>query len=409
MMGTCYYSLPCKSFYPNHTVTTESTKVYHVHARGNTCQNSIYFGFNKHHFDSVIVGVNMEETVKEEVKENNDRRFRWVEVSRNMTEAQRHAVSKLPFRMANRCKALMRQIICFSDDKGSTSDLLAAWVKIMKPIRADWLSVLKELKTMGHPFYIKVAEHALLEESFETDVRDYTKIIHYYGDNNQLEDAENLLTAMKQRGFICDQIILTAMINIYSKAGHLDRAEEYFEEIKLLGETLDKRSYGTMIMAYIRAGMPEKGESLLQEMDEQEIYAGSEIYKALLRAYSKNGNAEGAQRVFDAVQLAGISPDDKICGHVIDAYGISGQSEKAFIAFQNMRGAGIEPTDKCIAFVLAAFEKESKLNKALQFLIDLERDGIMVGVEASGILARWFRKLGVVEEVEHVLRDFATR
>ncbi|KAJ1414882.1 Tetratricopeptide-like helical domain superfamily [Sesbania bispinosa] len=350
----------------------------------------------------------MEEIVKEEVKEVNHRRFRWIEIGHNITEEQKQAISKLPFKMAKRCKAVMRQIICFSAEKGSISDLLGAWVKIMKPTRADWLSVLKELKEMDHPLYLKVAEHALVEESFEANLRDYTKIIHYYGKDNQLEDAENILAAMKQRGFICDQIILTTMVHMYSKAGHLDQAKEYFEEIKLLGEPLDKRSYGSMIMAYIRAGMPEKGEKLLEEMDAQEIYAGSEVYKALLRAYSRIGNAEGAQRVFDAIQVAGIIPDDKMCGLVINAYGMAGQSQKARIAFENMRKAGIKPTDRCIASVLVAYEKENKLNTALEFLIDLERDGIMVGGEASGILAGWFRKLGVVEEVELVLRDFAT-
>ncbi|KAF7844795.1 pentatricopeptide repeat-containing protein [Senna tora] len=351
----------------------------------------------------------MDDIVKTELNKENLKGFRWVEVGSNIAEAQKKAISKLPFKMENRCKALMRQIICFSPEKGDISDMLRTWVRIMRPIRADWLSVLKELKTIDHPFYLKVAEHALLEESFEANARDYTKIIHSYGKQNQIKDAENILTTMKQRGFICDQVTLTAMVNMYSKAGHLERAKEYFEEIRLLGEPLDKRSYGSMIMAYIRAGMPQQGEILLKEMDAQQMPAGSEVYKALLRAYSMVGDAEGAQRVFDAIQLAGITPDDKMCGLVINAYGMAGQSQKARVAFENMRRASIKPSDKCIALVLIAYEKENKLNKALGFLIDLERDGIMVGKEASEILATWFRKLGVVEEVELVLRDLVGR
>jgi pentatricopeptide repeat protein len=197
------------------------------------------------------------------------------------------------------------------------------------------------------------------------------------------------------------------MIDIYSKAGHLKLAEDTFEEIKLLGQQLDKRSYGSMIMTYIRAGMPDQGESLLLEMDAQEIYAGSEVYKALLRAYSMIGDTEGAQRVFNALQLAGISPDAKICGLLINAYGVSGQSHKARAAFENMRKAGLKPSDKCIALMLAAYEKENKLQMALKFLMGLEREGIMVGKEAAETLAGWFTKLGVVEEVDLVLREFA--
>ncbi|XVF79902.1 hypothetical protein PTKIN_Ptkin15bG0028000 [Pterospermum kingtungense] len=336
-------------------------------------------------------------------------RFKWVEIGPDITEEQKQAITKLPFKMTKRCKALMKQIICFCPEKGCLEGLLAAWVKVMKARRADWLAVLKELKLMEHPFYFEVAELALLEESFEANIRDYTKIIHGYGKQNRLQEAENILVAMKRRGFICDQVTLTTMVHMYSKAGNLKLAEETFEEIKLLGQQPDKRSYGSMIMAYIRAGMPEQGEVLLREMDSLEIYAGSEVYKALLRAYSMGGDAEGAQRVFDSIQLASISPDARLCGLLINAYQVAGQSEKARIAFENMRRAGLDPSDKCVALVLAGFEKENKLDKALDFLLALEGDGIEVGKEASRILAQWFKKLGVVEQVELVLREFAAK
>ncbi|CAK8542229.1 unnamed protein product [Lathyrus sativus] len=408
LIGTHCNNLLCKIYDPNYSISNSATKLYPIRNKRNLLwKKPSDFDIHKRHFDSVLVGVSTEGIV-EQVVEGNQKRFRWNEIRDGITEEQKLAISKLPFKMVKRCKAVMRQIICFSEEKGKLCDVLGAWVKIMMPTRADWLSVLKELKNIDHPLYLEVAEHALIEESFEPNLRDYTKLIHYYSKANQLEAAENIFMLMKERGFICDQVILTTMVHMYSKAGHLERAEEYYEEIKLLGEPLDKRSYGSMIMAYIRAGMPEKGESLLEEMDAQEIYAGSEVYKALLRAYSGIGNAEGAQRVFDAIQLAGIIPDDKMCSLLIYAYGMAGQSEKARIAFENMRRVGIEPTDKCISSVLVAYEKENMLNTALEFLMDLEKDGIMVEEETSRILAGWFRKLGVVEEVELVLRDFAT-
>ncbi|XP_041021586.1 pentatricopeptide repeat-containing protein At1g01970 isoform X1 [Juglans microcarpa x Juglans regia] len=354
-----------------------------------------------------LIAPDVEQIEKTVIDQIEKPRFKWVEIGRNIPEAQKKAIAELPPKMTKRCKALMRQIICFTPQKGSFSDLLAAWVRIMKPRRADWLTVLKELRTMDHPLYLKVAELALLEESFEANIRDYTKIIHAYGKQNQLQDAERTLSAMKSKGFTCDQVTLTTMIHMYSKAGNLVLAEDTFEQLKLLGQPLDKRSYGSMIMAYIRAGMPKQGEILLTEMDAQEVYAGSEVYKALLRAYSMIGDSEGAQRVFDAIQCAGLPPDVKLCGLLITAYGMAGQSQKARFAFENMRRAGIEPSDKCIALLLAAFEKENRLNKALEFLVSLERDGIMLGKEASEILARWFRRLGVVEEVGLVLREYA--
>ncbi|KAA0049031.1 hypothetical protein IC582_012328 [Cucumis melo] len=336
-------------------------------------------------------------------------RFRWVEVGYNITETQKQAISQLPPKMTKKCKAVMKQIICFSPQKGELSDMLAAWVRIMKPERADWLSVLKHLRILNHPLYIQVAEAALVEITFEANTRDYTKIIHHYGKQNQLEDAEKVLLTMRERGFACDQITLTTMIHIYSKADKLKLAKQTFEELKLLEQSLDKRSYGAMIMAYVRAGLPEEGEKILKEMDAKDIYAGSEVYKALLRAYSMAGDAEGAQRVFDAIQLAAIPPDEKLCGLLMNAYLMAGQSRKAQIAFDNMRRAGIEPSDKCIALALSAYEKENRLNAALELLIDLEKDNVMVGKEASQILAAWLKRLGVVEEIEIVLREYTAK
>lgn len=391
--------------YPNSTypLINEIRKTFYFPLRNSTLQTPREFRFGKLHCQ--LVASNVEDIGKPENEAENPR-FKWVEIGTDITEAQKKAIAKLPPLMTKRCKAIMKQIICFSPQNVSLPDLVAAWVRIMKPKRADWLVVIKELKTMDL-LYLEVAELALLEESFEANIRDYTKIIHGYGKQNQLQDAEKILLAMKSRGFICDQVTLTTMIHMYSKAGNLELAEETFEELKLLGQPVDKRSYGSMIMAYVRAGMPKEGETLLREMDAQEIYAGREVYKALLREYSMTGDSEGAQRVFDAIQCAGIPPDVKLCGLLINAYGMTGQSREASIAFENMRRAGLEPSDKCVALMLAAFEKENKLNKALEFLVELERNGIMVGKEASEILARWFRNIGVVEEVELVLREYA--
>ncbi|KAI3495026.1 hypothetical protein L1887_37135 [Cichorium endivia] len=336
-------------------------------------------------------------------------KIRWVEINLDeINDAQRKHISRLPKNMTNRCRALMKQLICFSPEKTNLSILLAAWVRSMKPVRADWLVVLKELGNMNHPLHFEVAEFALLEESFEPNIRDYTKIIHGYAKQSRVQDAENTLQAMKNQGLECDQVTLTSLIHMYSKSGNFNLAKDTFEKMKLLSLPLDNRAYGSMVMAYIRAGMLKEGEILLREMESQQVYAKSEVYKAMLRAYSMSGDSVGSQRIFDAIQIAGIIPDDKICTLLINAYVSAGQNREACVAFENMRKAGIRPNDKCVALMLDVYEKENKLKEMLEFLMDLERDGIMIGKEASEKLARWFRELGVVKEVELVLRDYVS-
>ncbi|KAG5538545.1 hypothetical protein RHGRI_019207 [Rhododendron griersonianum] len=125
--------------------------------------------------------------------------------------------------------------------------------------------------------------------------------------------------------------------------------------MKLLRVPLDNRSYRAMVMAYVRAGMLDQGEFLRREMATLEIYARREVYKALLRAYSMTGDSEGAQRV---------------------------NVKKAYLALESLRQAGFEPSDNCVALILTAYETKNKLNKALDLLMELERDGIVVGKEA---------------------------
>lgn len=345
-----------------------------------------------------------EQAVVSEVKP----RFRWDAFGSDLTGPQQRAFRGLSPKLPNRCKALVARVVCLSPGDERLGALLAYWVKAMKPKRADWLLVLKELKAMESPLLAEVLEHALLENSFEANVRDYTKLIHIYGKQKRLQKAEDAFAAMKGRGFPCDQVMLTTLMDMHSKAGDLARAKEIFGEIVLLGLPLDKRAYGSMVMAYVRADMLPEAEDLIKETEEQQVFAGKEVYKALLRAYSYRGDPDGAQRVFDAVQFAGIVPDTKLCALLVNAYCLSDRIEEAVCVIRNMRSAGVEPCDKCVALVLGACEKVNMLETALGFLTELEENGVSIGQEPSQLLAAWFRKLGVVREVDQVLKDLSS-
>ncbi|KAL6896942.1 hypothetical protein ACP4OV_007514 [Aristida adscensionis] len=360
----------------------------------------------------VAGGVGAEQAVAAEAEQTaaaagEGQRFRWDAFGSDLSDSQRQAVRGLSPKLPNRCKALMTRVVCLSPQDENLGALLAFWVKAMKPKRADWLLVLKELKAMESPLLTEVLEYALLEDSFEANVRDYTKLIHIYGKQKLLQKAEDAFHAMKRRGFPCDQVMLTALMDMYSKAGDLTRAKEIFQEIILLGLPLDKRAYGSMIMAYIRADMLDKAEDLLKEMEDQQNFAGKEVYKALLRAYSYKGDSEGAQRIFDAVQFAGIVPDTKLCALLVNAYCLSNQIDEAVCVIRNMRSARVKPCDKCVTLVLNAYEKVNMLERALAFLAELEENGVTIGREPSQLLAGWFRRLDVVHEVEQVLKDLS--
>ncbi|KAH9323657.1 hypothetical protein KI387_018296, partial [Taxus chinensis] len=338
-------------------------------------------------------------------EENSTHGLRWTDVQvQNVELAQRKLIEDLPPKMRGRSRAVIKHIICMTEED-DPHPILMKWVKIMKPKRVDWLAVLKQISAYDHPLFFKITEIALSLESFEPNIRDYTKLIDAYATKGHLEDAERVFGTVEERGFVCDATIFTVLIRMYSKAGKFDKARYIFDNMRQSGFQLDQKAYGAMIMAYVRAGMPEAGESLIREMEAKDINVGLEVYKTLLKYFARRGNAIGAQRVFNTMQFSGIMPNLNSCALLIEAYACAGEPDQARIAFENMMKAGYKPDDKCTSIMVYAYEKKNILGKALALLLDLEKDGFKLGAATSALLIDWLGKLGFVEEAEQIFLE----
>jgi hypothetical protein len=85
-------------------------------------------------------------------------RFRWNAFGSDLSESENQVIRGLSPKLPNRCKALMTRLVCLSPGDENLGAMLAFWVKAMKPKRADWLLVLKELKAMDSPLLTEVSE-----------------------------------------------------------------------------------------------------------------------------------------------------------------------------------------------------------------------------------------------------------
>lgn len=85
-------------------------------------------------------------------------RFRWNAFGSDLSESQKQVIRGLSPKLPNRCKALMTRLVCLSPGDENLGALLAFWVKAMKPKRADWLLVLKELKALDSLLLTEVSE-----------------------------------------------------------------------------------------------------------------------------------------------------------------------------------------------------------------------------------------------------------
>lgn len=138
-------------------LTNNTTKIFHQFPCKNFSTPYVSLPTSKFCYptSSQSATVSLHGDVKESEKQP---KLKWSDTGPDITEAQKQAVSQLPPKMTKRCKALMRRIICFSPQEENLPLLLAAWVKVMKPRRADWLSVLKEMKRMENPLFMEVGQ-----------------------------------------------------------------------------------------------------------------------------------------------------------------------------------------------------------------------------------------------------------
>lgn len=327
---------------------------------------------------------------------------KWSEVADKVHETEELLWPQEPKPISGKCRLVTERILSLNEDD-DPSRLLAEWKELLQPTRIDWITLLDKLNEKNRFLYFKVAELLLSEESFQTHIRDYSKLIDVHAKENRLEDAERILKKMNEKGIAPDFLTATVLVHMYSKVGNLDRAKEAFVTLRSHGFQPDEKVYNSMIMAFVNAGQPKLGESLLREMEARDIKPSKDIYMALLRSFSQCGDISGAGRISATMQFAGFSPSLESCTLLVEAYGQAGDPDQARNNFDYMMKIGHRPDDRCTASMVAAYEKKNLLDKALNLLLQLEKDGFEPGVATYAVLVDWLGKLQLVEEAEEVL------
>ncbi|WMV42942.1 hypothetical protein MTR67_036327 [Solanum verrucosum] len=68
------------------------------------------------------------------------------------------------------------------------------------------------------------------------------------------------------------------------------------------------------------------------------------------------------------------------CTVLVEAFGKAGDPDQARYNFDYMIKLGHKPDDRCTASMIVAYEKKNLLDKALNLLMELEKDGFEPGV-----------------------------
>ncbi|KAK9271172.1 hypothetical protein L1049_026761 [Liquidambar formosana] len=326
---------------------------------------------------------------------------KWAKVADKIHETGEIIWPQEPKAISGKCKLVTDRILSLKEED-DPSPLLAEWVELLQPSKIDWINLLDKLKERNAALYFKVAEVVLSEESFQTNIRDYSKLIDAHAKEDRLEDAERVLKKMNENGILPDILTSTILVHMYSKAGNLDRAKEAYDSLRSQGFQPDMRVYESMIMAYVNVGLPKSGESLMREMEARDIKPTKEIYMALLRSFAQRGQTDGAYRIATTMQFAGFQPSLESCTLLVEAYAQAGDPEQARSNFDYMIKVGHRPDDRCTASMIAAYEKKNLLDKALDLLFHLKKDGFEPGVMTYTVLVDWLGKLLLVDEAEQL-------
>lgn len=331
---------------------------------------------------------------------------KWSQVADKIHEAEKIICPQEPKKIDGKCKIITEKLLSLQEED-DYSTLIAEWVQLLQPSRVDWINLLDRLQNRNPSLYLKIAEHVLGEESFETNIRDYSKLIDAHARDNRREDAERNIRKMRENGIVPDILTSTTMVHMYSKAGDLDRAKAAFESLRTQGFLPDMGVYNSMILAYVNAGDPKKGESLMKEMEVRDMKSSKKIYMALLRSFSQHGDANGAQRIATSMQFSGFQPTLESCMLLVEAFGKAGDPDQARQNFDYMIKLGHKPNDRCTATMIAAYEKNNLLDKALNLLVELEKDGFEPGVATYSVLVDWLSKMQLIDEAEQLLDKIA--
>ncbi|KAJ3679539.1 hypothetical protein LUZ60_017550 [Juncus effusus] len=336
---------------------------------------------------------------------------KWTEIAERVEASEKEFVKEEPKFVEGKCRRIEEKLKSLDVGKEDLDldlgRLVGEWKEKMEGIRrVDWEGLLERVKERSLDVYFKVAELLLNEETFEPTIRDYTRLIDLHSKSNRVKDAERILNKMIEAGFQPDTLTSIMLVHMYGQIGNLNLAKQHFATLKETGFKPDFKLYNSMINACIKAREPLVGLNLLVEMEDCNIKPSMENYLGILRVYGELGQVEGVQKVIDRMQYNGLNPNLEAYNILIKAYGESNLADHVDNArgqFDQMIRMGHKPDDLCTSTMIKAYMNKNMLDRALDLLLTLEKDGFKMGVKTYTVLLEWFGRLGLVEEAEQVV------
>ncbi|PWA93993.1 Pentatricopeptide repeat-containing protein [Artemisia annua] len=221
---------------------------------------------------------------------------------------------QVPKAISGKCKIVTEKILSLKVDDDPTP-LIAEWIHLLQPTRVDWIRINEK----NDRLHFKIAELLLDEESFQSNIRDYSKLVDAHAELNQLKDAERIIIKMNKKGIEPDILTKTIMVHMYSKSGNLTLAKEAFESLRS-----------------VNAGDHKSSDSLMRDLESKNLK-----HLSLLRSYAQTADPLGAGRISNRMELAGYHPSLESCTYLVEAYSRKGNPDQARSHFDELSNLDI--------------------------------------------------------------------
>ncbi|XP_074332070.1 uncharacterized protein LOC141668905 isoform X1 [Apium graveolens] len=229
----------------------------------------------------------------------------------------------------------------------------------------------------------------MIEKGVLPDVWTYSPIIQVLCNVNRWEEVSMFLKQMMDDMNISPDVrTFTILVYAYSKSGKLDDAEQVIEIMNERGEYPDIVTYSTLMHGYCTQGKMDEALAVLSTIKSKEIILDCYTYNILLDAFCRELKLDIAMDLYRKMASEGLSPD--VVTHNILLHGLCqlGKSTEALTFFYKIQDLGHKPNIVTYETLLGGLCKNHYVDKALSLFQAMECNGLIPESDTYNIIIR---------------------
>ncbi|XP_020590747.1 pentatricopeptide repeat-containing protein At4g14820 [Phalaenopsis equestris] len=233
------------------------------------------------------------------------------------------------------------------------------------------------------------------------DVVAWNVMLDCYYQAGQYDDTLMLFEAMRNSGFVPDNVVLSTIITACGRTGNLSfgkKVHSFMTESKI---KIDDHIQSALITMYCNCNSMSTAQNLYDQMSHKNLVAST----AMIFGYSKLGKIEIARSIFDRMH-----EKDLICwSAMISGYVESEQPVEALKLFNGMSASGMNPDNITILSVISACSHLGAIDLARWIHIYANKNGFDGIVSVNNALIDMYAKCGSLEMAQTIFEKLPQR